>query len=72
MCTKLVPRMVPDIDYCFVCLDDQPPLLRVCKCNTLIHKECFRVYCTQAHRILRYLLFCIHRTDFVQTLCDAT
>lgn len=27
---------------CFICSSNTPPLYQVCKCNTLVHSECFQ------------------------------
>ena len=36
---------------CFVCYHSAPPLRRVCRCNTVVHPECFRALVqVPAHR----------------------
>ena len=32
---------------CFLCADDVPPLHKMCKCDVLVHQECFRAMVTR-------------------------
>lgn len=36
------PPRPPPPPVCYVCTEPTPPLYKICKCNALLHKECFQ------------------------------